>query len=138
MTVNGSGKAKSATRSTTAAVAGQRVEQVVDDGRMRLAGRPPGAAQRGRGQPAQPGVVGRVDAEHVPCEGRAGQPLGDDRAVARERGVHVLGQPRVVERRAGLGVADDQPGRVPVGQRHFVHRPVGADPANSGNGSSRS
>ena len=87
----------------------------------------PRAAERGRGQPAQPGVVGRVDAEHVPGERGAGQALGDHRAVAGERGVHVLGQPRVVERGPGLGVSDDEPGPLPVGQRDLVHRPVGAD-----------
>ena len=55
------------------AAAVQLVEQVVDDG---LDAGPqrgdPGAAERGRGQPAQPGVVGRVDAEHVPGERGAG------------------------------------------------------------------
>jgi hypothetical protein len=40
----------------------------------------------------------QVDGEHVP--GKAGRAdLGDDRTAAGEGGVHVLGQPRVVERR---------------------------------------
>ena len=36
----------------------------------------------GRHQAAQPGVVGRVDGEHVPGQRRAGQALGDDLAGA--------------------------------------------------------
>jgi hypothetical protein len=111
------------------AAAVQLVEQVVDE---RLDARPqrgdPWSAERGRGQPAQPGVVGRVDAEHVPGEGGAGQALGDHGAVAGERGVHVLGKPRLVERGPCLGVADDEPGSLAVGQCDLVHRPGGADP----------
>ena len=96
ITVNGSGKAKPWTRSTTTSPrACEVVQQPVGD---RLdawpQGRDPRPAERGRGQPAQPGVVGRVDAEHVPGEGGTGQALGDHRAVAGERGVHVLGQAR--------------------------------------------
>ena len=129
ITVNGSGKAKPATRSTTVSPRSvQLVEQAVDD---RLDARPqrgdPRPAERGRGQPAQPGVVGRVDAEHVPGERGAGQALGDHRAVAGERGVHVLGQPRVVERGPCLGVSHDEPRSLAVGQRDLVHRPVGPD-----------
>ena len=73
----------------------QVIQQPVDD---RLdawpQGRDPRPAECGRGQPAQPGVVGRVDAEHVPGEGRTGQALRDHRAVTGECGVHVLGQAR--------------------------------------------
>ena len=87
----------------------------------------PRPAECSRGQPAQPGVVGRVDAEHVPGEGGAGQSLGDHRPVAGERGVHVLGQAGVAERGLGLLVPDDQPGAVPVGQRDLVHRTVRLD-----------
>ena len=90
-------------------------------------GRDPRPAERGRGQPAQPGVVGRVDAEHVPGEGGTGQALGDHRAVTGKCGVHVLGQAGVVERGLGLLVADDQPRAVPIGQRDLVHRAVRLD-----------
>jgi hypothetical protein len=69
-------------------------------------------------------MVGRVDAEHMPGEGRAGQALGHDRPVMGERGVHVLGQGGVVEGGLRLLVADDQPRAVPVGQRDLVHRAV--------------
>ena len=129
ITVNGSGKAKPATRSTTVSPrlcsSSSRSSTIgLDAGPQRGDPRP---AERGRGQPAQPGVVGRVDAEHVPGERGAGQALGDHRAVAGERGVHVLGQPRVVERGPGLGVPDDEPGPLPVGQRDLVHRAVGPD-----------
>jgi hypothetical protein len=65
---------------------------------------------------------GGVDGEHVPGQRRAGQALRDDLAALRQRGVQVLGQPRVVERRAGLVVADDQPRGVPIGQPYLVHR----------------
>ena len=130
ITVNGSGNAKPATRSTTpshrgscrsssrpSTIARTRCSSAVD----------PAPAERGHRQPAQPGVVGRVDGEHVPGQRRAGQALGDDLAAAGQRGVHVLGQPRVVQRRPGLLVADDQPGRVPVGERDLVHRAGRAD-----------
>jgi hypothetical protein len=87
-------------------------------------GRHPWPAECSRGQPAQPGVVGRVDAEHVPGEGGTGQALGDHRPVAGECGVHVLGQGGVAEGGLGLLVADDEPRAVPVGQRDLVHRAV--------------
>jgi hypothetical protein len=87
----------------------------------------PRPAERRGGQPAQPGVVGRVGAEHVPGEGGAGQALGDHRAVPGQRGVHVLGQAGVGEGGPGLLVPDDQPGAVPVGQGDLVHRAVGLD-----------
>jgi hypothetical protein len=102
------------------------VQQPVDD---RLNARPqrldPWPAECARGQPAQPGMVGRVDAEHVPGEGRAGQAFGDHRAVTGECGVHVLRQVGVAESGLRLLVADDQPGRVPVSKRDLVHRAVG-------------
>ena len=121
------------------AAAVQLVEQVVDD---RLDAGPqrgdPRAAERGRGQPAQPGVVGRVDAEHVPGERGAGQALGDHRAVAGERGVHVLGQPRVVQRGPGLGVRTTSQARCPSGSVTSCTGPSARTCANSGNGLSRS
>jgi hypothetical protein len=101
----------------------QRGEQVVHD-------RPdPGLqcgdslrGERGHRQPPQPGVVRRVDGEHVAGEGGPGQALRDDLTAVGERGVHVLGQPRVVQRCLRLVVADHQPGGVPVGEPHLVHR----------------
>ena len=60
---------------------------------------------------------------------RPGEALGHDRRVGVERGVHVLRQPLVVERGAGLVVADDEPGVVAVDERHREH---GAAPAHVG------
>ena len=57
---------------------------------------------------------------------------------AEASGVHVLGQPRVVERGPGLGVADNEPGTLAVGQGDLVHRPAARTRANSGKGLSRS
>jgi hypothetical protein len=54
-------------------------------------------------------MVRRIDAEHVPGEGRTGQALGNHGAVTGECGVHVLGQAGVAEGGPGLFVADDQP-----------------------------
>ena len=109
------------------AAAGRQVgEQILDDrpdaGLQRV---DPPPAERGHGQPAQPRVVRRVDDEHVPGQRRPRKALGDDLSAARQRGVHVLGQPRVVQRRPGLLVTDDQPGRVPVGEGDLVYRPGG-------------
>ena len=42
-------------------------------------------------EPAQPGVIGRVDVQHVAGEGGAGQALGDDLGVVGQGGEHVLG-----------------------------------------------
>ena len=82
----------------------------------------PSSAERRRRQPSQPGVVGRVDGEHVPGQRGPGQAFGHHLAAVGQRGVHVLGQPRVVQRRPRLVVTHDQPRRVPVGQAHQVHR----------------
>ena len=83
-------------------------------------------------------MVGRVHREHVTCELRTRQTFGDDGGPGRQGGVHVLGEPRVVERGHGLLVADHQPGVVPVGQCHRMDGTQPAHLANSGNGSSRS
>ena len=85
-------------------------------------------AERAGGQPAEPRVVGWVDAEHVAREGRTGQPLGHDGAVAGERREHVLGQVRVVQGLARRGVPDDEEGAMAVGQGHVVHGPRLAHP----------
>jgi hypothetical protein len=98
-------------------------EQGVDDrpdaGLQRVDAPP---VERGHRQPPQPGVVGRVDAEHVPGQRGTGEAFGDDLAAARQRGVHVLGQARVVQRGLGLLVPHDQPRRVPVSEPGLVHR----------------
>jgi hypothetical protein len=47
---------------------------------------------------------------------------GDDLAAAGQGGVHVLRQPRVIQRRPGLLMAHDQPRRAPVGQGDLVYR----------------
>ena len=94
ITRNGSGAAKPATRSTTASsrraqVVQQMLDELLDP---RREGVHPAPAECGRDERPQPGVVRRVDAEHVPGERRTGQPLGEDRSVERQRGMHVLGQ----------------------------------------------
>ena len=67
-----------------------------------------------------------------------GRPSATTPPPERERGVHVLGEPGVVERLAGLVVADHQPGVVAVGQSDVVHRAEFRTSAKSGKGSSRS
>ena len=132
MTVNGSGNAKRDDEVDPAvgAVGGDAVEQVVDD---RLDPWPESLdapwREGARDQPAEPGVVRRIDGEHVPGECRSGETLGHDGRVGGQRGVHVLRQPRVVECCAGLVVADDQPRIVAVDERHRVDR---AAPAHVG------
>ena len=107
---------------------GDVVEEVVDDGLHARAERLDAARREGgRDEAAQPGVIRRVDAEHVPREGGTWKALGHDAAAGRQRGVHVLGEPRVVERDPRLLVADHEPGVVPVGQRDRVHRAQLAD-----------
>ena len=104
----------------------QFVEEVAGD-------RPDGRLERGDPgrregpghQPPQSGVVGRVDVEHVPGELRPGQALGHDIAVVFERGEHVLGDARVVERLAGCVVPEYNPRRVTVGQAYPLHRAPG-------------
>ena len=93
---------------------------------MRLEARLERRDARGRERPGdeapQPGVVRRVDGEHVPGERRAGQPLVDDVGVGVHRGEHVLGEAGVAERLAGGAVADDEPGVVTVAEADGVHR----------------
>ena len=132
MTVNGSGNAKRETRSTrlsapSAAMPSSRSSTIgLDPWPQRLdAPRREGA----RDQPAQPGVIRRIDGEHVPGERGSGKALGHDGRIRGHGGVHVLRQPRVVERGAGLVVVDDEPGIVAVGERHRVNR---AAPAHVG------
>ena len=130
MTVNGSGNANAADEVDPRVGSGgrDRVEEVVDD-RLHVGAERFDAAGRegGRDEAAQPAVVGRVDAEHVPRERRPGQALGHHPAAGGQRGVHVLGEACVVERGAGLLVADHEPGVVPVGERDRVHRAELAD-----------
>ena len=54
------------------------------------------------------------------CRANAGpgQTLGDDAVTARQRRKHVLGQARIVEGRARFVIAHDEPGVMPVGERH--------------------
>jgi len=97
------------------------VEEIVDhllDPRLQRFD--PAQRERGGDQPAEPGVVGRVDVEHVAREGGPGQAFGDDRTARGQCGLHVLRQPRIVECSARLVVADDQPRIVPVGERDRV------------------
>ena len=70
----------------------------------------------GRHETTQPGVIRWVHGEHVSGELRTREALSDDPAAQGERGVHVLGEPEVVERRLGLVVSYDEPGVMAVGQ----------------------
>ena len=123
--MNGSGKANVGHQidGSVGVPVGQDVEEVVHDG---LDPRPQALdrarRERGRHETTQPGVVRRVDGEHVPGELGPREALGHDPAVQGERGVHVLGEPGVVERLAGLVVTHHQPGVVAVGQGDVVHR----------------
>ena len=66
-------------------------------------------------------MIGWVDGEHVTRQGRSGETLGDHIAIGRERGLHVLRQPWVAERGTRFGIARDEPGIVPVGERDRVN-----------------
>jgi hypothetical protein len=97
----------------------------VPDGRLERGD--PGRCKGPGHQPPQPGVVGRVDVEHVPGELRSRQAPGHDIAVSLQRGEHVLGDARVAQRLPGCVVAEHDPGPVTVGQAHLLHRALGAD-----------
>ena len=107
----------------------EAVEQLVRDG---LDGRgehgDPRGAEGAGDEPAEPGVVGRVDVEHVASERRPGQPLVDHLGVVVEGGDHVLGDPRVPEHLAGGVVSQDQPGIVAVGEAAGADRALLAGP----------
>ena len=51
-----------------------------------------------RDGPAQARVVRRIDHEHVSGERRARKTFGHDFATQGKRRLHVLGEPRIVER----------------------------------------
>ena len=70
----------------------------------------------------QPGVIRRVHRKHVSGELGPREALGHHPAAQGERGVHVLGEPGVVERLAGLVVTHHQPGIMTVGQGDGMHR----------------
>ena len=102
------------------------IEEVVGDVPHGLLQRGDPGRHEGPGyQPPQPGVVGRVDVEHVPRELRPGQALGHDIAILFERGEHVLGDAGVAQRLAGCVVAEHDPGRMTVGEAHPLHRAPG-------------
>ena len=96
----------------------------------------PAGGKGGRNQTAEPGVIGRVDAEHMPGERRAGQALGDHAAVRRHGRMHVLGQPRVFQRGAGLLVAASSHAPCPSARVTECTAPSSRTLTNSGNGSS--
>ena len=83
--------------------------------------------ERSGDEATQAGVIGRIDVEHVASERRPGKALRDDLGAGGERGLHVLGEPRVVQRGPSLVVADHQPRRMTVGQRHRMHRTTRAN-----------
>ena len=74
-------------------------------------------------------MIGWIDHEHVPGERRPGETLGHHLPARGERGLHVLGEPRIVQRHPGLGMTDHQPRLVSVGERDLVHR---AEPTDLG------
>ena len=123
MTRNGNGRREAGDEVDDGTRPLEVVEQLVGDaldGRLERSD----ARRRERpgDEPAQAGVVGRIDGEHVPGERRAGQPLVDDVGIGVHRREHVLGQAGVHERLAGGVVADDEPGVVAVAQADVVHR----------------
>ena len=71
---------------------------------------------------AQPGVILSVDGEHVPGECRTGKSFVHDARILVECGEEVLRESCVTEGLASGIVPDHQPGLVPVGQVHLVHR----------------
>ncbi len=82
-------------------------------------------------QPAQPGVVRRVDVEQMRHQLRLALPRDPGLALG-VRGLRVvrriLAEPLVGEGLAGVGVAGDQPGLDPAGELGAVHRGVLAQP----------
>ena len=132
MTVNGSGNAKRATRSTrlsapSAAMSSSRSSTIVW-----IRGRSP-SMRRGEKalETSRRSRVWSGGSTVSMCRAKAGpgRPSDTTAASASEGGVHVLRQPRVVERGAGLVVADDEPRVVAVDERHRVDR---AAPAHVG------
>ena len=135
MTVKGSGNANDGDQIDRSVGSLRRdvVEQVVDDG---LDPWPqvvdPPHRERPGDEATKTGVIRRVDVEHVPGERRSRQTLGYHLVAGGLRGVHVLGQPRVVECGTRLVVADHEPGAVAVGQRDLVHGATVAEGAVEG------
>ena len=117
---------------------GELVEQCVGDSRDRwFQRRDARRRERGRHQPAQAGVVGRIDVEHVPAELGAGQSLGDHVRIRRERGHHVLGESGILQGLAHRVVAEDHVRVVAVGQTYRLDRAARRVASKNGYGSSR-
>src|SRR5215469_12502272 len=128
ITVNGSGKAKPLTRSTTVSPHASRLSSsrsviAWTRGRRASIRRRLNAAEASRRRRVWSGGS-TLSTPHSPGTGQA---LGDDRPVPGECGVHVLGQAGVVESGLRLLVADDQPCAVPVGELDLVYRAVRPD-----------
>ncbi len=114
------------------ALRGEPVDEVV--GQLLHPGRElgdPAGRERLADQPAQPGVVRRVDVQQMGHQlglalaGDAGLALGVRGLVVMRR---VLAQPLVGQGLSGIGVPGDQPGLHPAGQPRPVHRRVLAQP----------
>lgn len=124
ITVNGSGKAEFGHQvgGSLRIQVGQPVQEFVHDG---LHSRPEpldsARRERRRHQTAQTSVIRRIHREHVPSELWSREALSHYPSAQGQGGVHVLGEPEVIERLTGLRVAHDQPGIVTVGQRDLVH-----------------
>ena len=71
-------------------------------------------------------MIGRIDVQHVTGEHRPGQSFRHHVGGEGQRGLHVLGEARVVQCRPGLVVAGDQPGVMAVDERDGVHGATGA------------
>ena len=133
----GSGKANSWIRSAVPSV-GEPVDELV--GELLHPGRELGdpAGREGLGdEPAQPGVVRRVDVEQV--RHQLGLALTRDTGLALGvRGLvvvgRVLGEPVVGEGLLGVGVAGDQPGLHAAGEPGLVDGRVVAEPGVGGVG----
>jgi hypothetical protein len=114
---------------------GQAVEQIVDQGlHPGSQSLDPAGREGRRGETPEPGVVGRVGAEHVVLQEGVQEAVGDQAGKAGRGHRRVLDQPVVEQDRPGLLEAGHDPGRPAVTQRDPVHGPLGGEPGVEGVG----